>query len=494
MEPNTAKDRETTDAAASRMEERTWKQVLPPGCWPWIAVVLTLSVFGGTVWYMTMRLEQQIQRQTVARDGEVLQAVMVMQQLAEQETDPGFTPDAEADQFQLLLKASRLKGVMGVRLFDREGRLVTTFPEYVPAAKLGDDDLLKLKQLQPASRLDRTAQPWRTSGSGRPVRSLEATPVLEALVPIHRGQGTELLGVGQFITDGQTVVARLDSLHRALLVQAWMVFGVGGALIVLGLGWTLNRLQQRTAMLVKANRELALAAKTAAVGAISAQLIHGLKSPLFGVQSLLSGRSHADEADPAMQTALRATQRMGGTINRIMAMLRDQEGLMHLNRPAQALADDLRRVMEPLAGEKEVKLGFSPAPEVVMPAQVSNLVQIILNNLLQNAIEATPAGKSVSLVMRRERDDDLVFEVRDEGPGVAGDLRDDLFLPCESRKPGGGGVGLSISQQLARHMGGELELLSSGRQGSVFVFHLPATHLTKIQGGASRNLELPLLA
>jgi signal transduction histidine kinase len=476
-----------------RLEEQAGRRFWPAGVWPWTAIALTLAVFGATVWFVTLKLEAEVRRQTVARDGEVLQAVMVMQQLAEQEEDSTFTPRDEAAQFQLLLKASRLKGVMGARLYDPQGRFVAAFPEYVPPASLAEKDLAELRRLRPVSRLDDGKHPWLASASGQSAESLADLPVLEVIAPIHESNRRELLGVAQFITDGRTVAERLKTLHDALLLQALLVFVVGSGLISVSLGWTMNRLQRRTLQLVRANRELALAAKTAAVGAISAQLIHGLKSPLFGLQSLLSGRAEDSEPDPAWQSALRAMRRMRETINRVMGMLRDQEGLEHLDRPAEQLAADLRRSLGPLAAEKGVRLEIGPAPDVELPAQVSNLVQIILTNLLQNAIEATPDNQCVCLTTTRTPGGDLLFAVRDEGSGLSRLAREGLYLPCESAKESGGGVGLSISRQLAVHLNGDLRLRSTGPGGSVFEFQLPASKLGGEAGGERQSLDSQLV-
>jgi len=463
----------------------------PKGGLPLLTLALVLAVFGGTVWFVSVEEEREVRPGIINRDGEILQAVILLEQLSELQAEPGFSLQDEAAQFRLLLNASRLKGVIGARLFDRDGRFVVAFPENVTRGEISSDDLAALRTLRPVSRFDPALEL-------HPAHLLDGTmgavPILDVLVPLHEFQGTQLLGVAQFIIDGGPLAERLAQIRRAELRQSWLVFAVGSGLITLVLGWALSRLQRRTDMLLKANRELALAAKTAAVGAISAQLIHGLKSPLFGVQSILSRRGGAGaDADPALEAAKQAMQRMGGTVNRIMDMLRDQEGLDSVNRPAAQLLADVRGRLTPVAAEKDVRLEIGSAPGVELPAQVSNLVQIILTNLLQNAIEATPAGKSVSLVTNWKRDDGLFFEVRDEGPGIAEQVREELFLPCESRKPGGGGVGLSISQQLARYLGGELKLRSTGPQGSVFAFHLPAAHLTGITGNVRRNLDTPLL-
>jgi signal transduction histidine kinase len=70
------------------------------------------------------------------------------------------------------------------------------------------------------------------------------------------------------------------------------------------------------------------------------------------------------------------------------------------------------------------------------------------------------------------------FLVQDQGTGLAESVRQVLFRPLRSSKPGGGGIGLAISHQLARHAGGSLELARSDGTGSVFRLVVPAVSCT----------------
>ena len=119
----------------------------------------------------------------------------------------------------------------------------------------------------------------------------------------------------------------------------------------------------------------------------------------------------------------------------------------------------------------------NPASQVkggtALPNRPANLVALILVNLLQNALQATPRGRSVVLFLS-DCAEKLVCEVRDEGPGFPDALADNLFSPCKSTKEGGSGIGLAISKQLANHLGATLELRSHSPTGCVFVLSVPA--------------------
>jgi len=120
-------------------------------------------------------------------------------------------------------------------------------------------------------------------------------------------------------------------------------------------------------------------------------------------------------------------------------------------------------------------------------------VQQILLNLLANAMRFTPSGGAVDLDWRVENDA-LLVRVRDTGPGIPDEKREQIFEPfVQLRAPGsvpsgGTGLGLAISRDLARAMGGDVRVASTVGVGSVFTLLLPLRkHATASKLSASRT-------
>jgi signal transduction histidine kinase len=105
-------------------------------------------------------------------------------------------------------------------------------------------------------------------------------------------------------------------------------------------------------------------------------------------------------------------------------------------------------------------------------------VQQIVVNLLANAVKFTPAGGAVELDWRVEYES-LLVRVRDTGPGIPPEKIGEIFEPfVQLRAPGslpagGTGLGLPISRDLARAMGGDVSATSTFGVGSVFTVTLP---------------------
>ncbi|HEY8470572.1 MAG TPA: ATP-binding protein [Longimicrobiales bacterium] len=104
-------------------------------------------------------------------------------------------------------------------------------------------------------------------------------------------------------------------------------------------------------------------------------------------------------------------------------------------------------------------------------------IRQILLNLPSNAVKFTPKGE-VRLRLFAEGDD-VVFQVADTGPGIAVADRERIFRPFEqadwgpTRVKGGAGLGLSVSLELARLLGGGIDLESEVGRGSTFTVRLP---------------------
>jgi signal transduction histidine kinase len=413
-----------------------------------------------------------------------------MQQLShETEQDLGGQIENFADQFTIALQVSQLKGVIAVRLFDAQGKFVAPFPAYVAETTLDEKDFQELKKLRPVSHFYPAArladlfleEPKATRSPSK------TAPLLQVVIPLHRKDQAHLLGIIQFVNDGQSIAAEFAALDRNLFLQAAIAFLAGGIMIVAVLGWAFRRLQasnrrlmERTASLWRANEELALVAKTSAVGALTAHLIHGLRNPLSGLENFVvnQGRENPAGTDPDWQDALATARRMQSLIGEIVRVLGEENRINEYEISLAELVEIITAKVKPVAKTAGVQLNTCLKTEGVLANRQANLVLLILENLIQNAIQATPRSKSVELVISRDGEN-VTCEVKDEGPGVPATLLRSLFAPCRSTKPGGSGIGLAICKQFANHLEAGLELKSSTPSGCVFALSLRCKNLSE---------------
>src|SRR6185295_2870715 len=299
--------------------------------------------------------------------------------------------------------------------------------------------------------------------------------------PIHAKNDRRLLGVAQYLLDGQNIANEFAALDRNLFFQAAATFSIGGVIVVIVLGLAFHRLQrtnrllaERTAELLSANHELTLAAKTSALGAVTAHLIHGLKNPLFGLECFMATRSQeADtESSPDWQYVLSTTHHMQTMLSEVVRLMKEENGAIGYEISLDELTAIISSKTLPIARKAGIHYSVELNTEGTLSNREANLVILILDILLKNALQATPTGKKVKLIVRPGENSTLC-EVQDEGPGFRAELLDYLFKPCQSRKKGGNGIGLAIAKQLASHIGAELELKRSSPNGCAFSLSLP---------------------
>lgn len=451
-------------------------------CVTFLVIGLALLVLGVTLAWSAFDLRSRIRSQIVQRDGETLDAVAVMQHLNDQAngetiaslSDPG-------EQFQLALKISRLHNVLGVRLYSSDGHFANAFPAYITEKPLPAMDLAELQKLQPVSRF---VAHGRMQEEDLLADTNAATAALQFVeVPLRGDDQRQLVGIIQFLMDGRSIARQYAELDRNLALKFSVMFAMGAGILIVGLGLALRRVQsvnrklaERTQNLLQANRELALAARTSAVGAVASHLIHGLKNPLTGLRLFVSAHNAENGANGSRiewRTALSTTQRMEELINRVVRVLQEQQSgteyQLSIPELAALLTQRAKAAAEAAGVHFETKI---LSDQQMVSNREADLILLILENLTQNAIEATPPGNRVEIAIGADTDT-ISFDVRDQGPGLASGMESRLFMPCASQKKGGGGIGLAISKQLAHTLGAKLELAQSSPAGCTFRLVIP---------------------
>jgi signal transduction histidine kinase len=445
-----------------------------------LVIGLALVVLAGTLAWAAFDLRARIRSQIVERNAEILDAVTLMQRTNDQINGETLASLADpGEQLQLALEVSHMRNVFGVRLYAADGQFTNAFPEYISESPLPARDLAELQSLTPVSHFFAKA---RMQEQDLLVETNSATePLLFVDVPLRTDDNQHLAGAIQFLMDGSGIADQYAELDRNLALKFSTAFVVAAGILIIGLGLALRRVQrvnqqlaQRTGNLLQANRELALAARTSAVGAVASHLIHGLKNPLSGLRNFVHAHNaeKSNGSDTEWRTALSTTQRMEELINRVVRVLQEQQTGAEYEISIAELVGMLSPKAKALADTAGVHFGAKVLLDRTLSNREADLILLILENLVQNAIEATPPGKAVEVRVTGD-EGVLNFEVSDHGGGLSQVLQSRLFMPCTSAKKGGGGIGLAISKQLAHSLGAKLELTENSPAGCTFRLRLP---------------------
>jgi signal transduction histidine kinase len=452
----------------------------PSGRFPRFAVVvMTMLVFGGAVALVTLQSQAGLRQQILQREAEILTAIASMQlDEAAAAAEAANLPLDEVPGSLLVavLKTQRLADVSGVRIYDAEQRVRNTYmlaqANDAPAASTWS----RVTQGEPVGRLHRKLDNERATELLLPANSNTA---FEAWVPLRRGESGPLIGAAEFWMNGAKLTAQLAAHDGRLWTQATIAWLVGSAVILAAFGWAFRRLdatnrelRARSEDLQRANRELVLAAKTSALGAVTAHLMHEIKNPLAGLEVIVAGQndggSRPESGGGELIAASELTRRLRTMVNDVAGVLRDEQTGAEFELTTADVAELVQTKVQSEVDQRGVQLEVMVKTGVTLSGRRANLATLVLRNLLQNAIEATPRGGRVTLIARATAEGATEFLVEDGAGGLPAPVRARLFQPCTSTKVGGSGLGLALSHQLAQHAGGRLELVRSDERGTCF--------------------------
>lgn len=222
---------------------------------------------------------------------------------------------------------------------------------------------------------------------------------------------------------------------------------------------------------------------------------HELRTPLnavIGYAELIEEENEDTATREDARRIVSAARHLGALINDILDQSRIDAGRIKFNcevLPVAGMVAEVQGLMGSAA--RANKVAFTTSTEAGAGFVFADHIRLrqCLINMVGNAIKFSPGGE-VALVARREVRGEhvlIVFDVRDTGLGIARSEIDNVFRPFGqankdiSKQFGGTGLGLSISRDLARAMGGDIEVQSELGRGSIFSLAIPAANATALR-------------
>lgn len=285
--------------------------------------------------------------------------------------------------------------------------------------------------------------------------------------------------------------------------QKWLAWTGAGLLALLlgGSAWVLHRtrrlnedLEAQQALLEAQAEQLAELDRAKSV--FFANVSHELRTPLTLIvspleQVLRQGAAawEPGKLRPRLAMTLRNAQRLQGLVNGLLDFSKLDAGKLVVHPMAVQAADFFRYLLSLFEGLAQER-GMALQSTVALPDELTLLfdadkVEKVVTNLLTNALKFTPPGGQVTIIVAPDPAVTHGYQltVADTGPGIAppeqARVFERFYQSPTNPGPGGTGIGLALSRELAELLGGQLTLRSRAGEGSTFCFTFRARPTTE---------------
>lgn len=226
--------------------------------------------------------------------------------------------------------------------------------------------------------------------------------------------------------------------------------------------------------------QLVQSEKMSSIGQLIAGVAHDLNNPLASVVGfadyMIESTSLAAQHREPLRVIQQEAERAANIVKNLLTFARKQEGPWRPTVVANLLKATSELMRNELASRNvelivDIEAGL---PELdIEPTRIQQVIVNLVTNACQ-AIEATGQAGRI-LIRARKWTDGIAVDVSDNGPGIPQPERDKIFDPFYTTKPEGTGtgLGLSISQGIVKEHGGQVSLIGSGPQGTMFRIELP---------------------
>ena len=251
-----------------------------------------------------------------------------------------------------------------------------------------------------------------------------------------------------------------------------------------GLAWRAQRAERERA---QALLRLGQVSRLGTLAEVGAGVAHEINQPLTAVLANAQAARRLLQDNPpdidvlrqALEQTVQQARRAADVVARLRRLLErpgERQPMRHME--LGAVVSGVLDLLAPSLGRAQVEARLiAPTPVPVMADPVA--LEQIIHNLVQNALqslEQVPASERQLVLTLSRTPTEGVLTVADTGTGIAPDLLPRLFEPFLTTRPDGLGLGLTLCETLASHMGGRLRADHHPPRGALFELTLPRAH------------------
>jgi signal transduction histidine kinase len=206
------------------------------------------------------------------------------------------------------------------------------------------------------------------------------------------------------------------------------------------------------------------------MGEMTASMVHEVKNPLTGIAGfteLLKASPHLPTQKEILNALETAVNHLQNVVLNFLSFTKKNKGDLKEIDLRTAVQNAHAITKHHLMKSKIDCLLKIPNQPVLGAADQSQLVQVLIN-LILNAAQAMPQGGKITLILEKNKKN-IFIRVKDTGIGMNAAKLKNLFEAFHTTKSSGTGLGLRVSYNLIKNMGGEITVKSSPGKGTEFL-------------------------
>ena len=275
---------------------------------------------------------------------------------------------------------------------------------------------------------------------------------------------------------GLVLTLSTESLQAVNLHDLWLRFVIifFAGISAVGAGLAMRNLSKTAQLQIRLVRASEMNSHLREMNLAAAGLAHETRNPLNIIRGMAQMISKQTGTSPETREKSRAivdeTDKVTAQLNEFINYSRPRE----VRRSKIALNSAVNEVVRTLTHDiEEKKLHVATGGEPLSIEADDQLLRQVLFNLLINAVQAVEAGGQIQILAQHVNATEASLEVRDNGPGVPPERRQEIFKPYFTTNEKGTGLGLAVVQQIVLAHGWEIECLANEPRGAVFrITHL----------------------
>lgn len=293
---------------------------------------------------------------------------------------------------------------------------------------------------------------------------------IEFYIPIWAEDHSAVIGAVEVY---KAPASLLETIHRVVTL-AWIGALISGAVLFAAL---LAVVVYATRILRRQEQRLVETERLAVVGEMASAVAHGLRNPLAAIRScaeLVADDDIPEESKSTVQDIMDQVDRLEAWIRSFLTRTRAEPDSAGDIAHVDVIIQRCLAGFEPQLKKRGISVELAQSADSPVAAAGSAELEQVLNTILSNAVEAMKTGGTLKIGWHAAPGGRIAIEVADTGPGLSQEQIERLFVPFQTSKSSGLGVGLALGRRIAERLGGTLDLKNRPEEGVEVTLTVPA--------------------